>query len=217
MRVGVSSFWFNRGQAVVGRQLRSGLETLGHETAVLARPAKDTAAKPGALSRDDVWDQPGVTAAANYLITAEEMESWARENELEAVLFDQNYQFEEIGRLRALGVRTYGRFVWEQFSPEHVEGAKRAFDAVYSMTAAEQERYAGLRDREPAGALGLPPGAPRRRSRAHRARAGRHGLVLLPRRLHDQAKAGGAGPGGVLARSRRRTCAWWSRRRSSAA
>ncbi len=144
MRVGVSSFWFNRGQAVVGRQLRSALETLGHGTAVLARPAKDTAAKPGALSRDDVWDQPDVTAAANYLITAEELEAWARENELDAVLFDQNYQFEEIAKLRQLGVRTYGRFVWEQFAPQHVEGAKRAFDAVYSVTAAEQERYGGL-------------------------------------------------------------------------
>jgi glycosyltransferase involved in cell wall biosynthesis len=144
VRVGVSSFWFNRGQAVVGRQLRSGLEELGHETTVLARPAKDTAAKPGALARDDVWDQPGVTAAANYLITSAELEGWARENELDAVLFDQNYQFEEISRLRALGVRTYGRFVWEQFSPEHAEGAKRAFDAVYSVTAAERERYAGF-------------------------------------------------------------------------
>ena len=144
MRVGVSSFWFNRGQAVVGRHLRSALETLGHETAVLARPAKDTAAKPAALSRDDVWNQPGVTAAANYLITAQEMEAWARENELDAVLFDQNYQFEEIAKLRQLGVRTYGRFVWEQFAPAHVEGAKRAFDSIYSMTAAERERYAGF-------------------------------------------------------------------------
>jgi 1,2-diacylglycerol 3-alpha-glucosyltransferase len=166
VRVGISSFWFNRGQAVVGRQLRSGLETLGHETAVLARPAKDTAAKPGAFSRDDVWDQPRVTAAANYLITAEEMEAWAKENELEAVLFDQNYQFDVIARLRTLGVRTYGRFVWEQFSPEHVEGAKRAFDAVYSMTAAEQERYAGLGIESPRVRWGCHPelleGAPER-------------------------------------------------------
>ncbi len=166
MRVGVSSFWFNRGQAVVGRQLRSALESLGHEAVVLARPAKDTAAKPGALSRDDVWDQAGVTAAANYLITAEEMEAWAKENELEAVLFDQNYQFEEIARLRDLGVRTYGRFVWEQFSPEHVEGAKRAFAAVYSVTAAEQERYAGLGIESPRVRWGCHPellaGAPTR-------------------------------------------------------
>ena len=144
MRVGVSSFWFNRGQAVVGRGLRSALETLGHETFVLARPAKDTAAKPGMLSREDVWDQPGVTEASHYLIPVEEMERWAREHELEAVLFDQNYQFDEIARLREMGVRTYGRFVWEQFSPEHVEGAKRAFDVVYSVIACEQQRYSTL-------------------------------------------------------------------------
>jgi 1,2-diacylglycerol 3-alpha-glucosyltransferase len=166
VRVGVSSFWFNRGQAVVGRQLRSALETLGHETAVLARPAKDTAAKPGALANDDVWNQPGVTAAANYRITAEEMEGWARENELDAVFFDQNYQFDEIARLRDRGIRTYGRFVWEQFAPEHVDGAKLAFDVVYSMTAAERERYAGLGIESPRVRWGCHPelleGAPER-------------------------------------------------------
>ncbi|MDX6638009.1 MAG: hypothetical protein QOJ01_1520 [Solirubrobacterales bacterium] len=157
MRVGVSSFWFNRGQAVVGRQLRSGLDSMGHETSVLARPAKDTAAKPAMLSRDDVWAQDGVTEASHYLIPFEEMERWARGNQLEAVLFDQNYQFDEIAQLRALGVRTYGRFVWEQFSQEHVEGAKRAFDRVYSMTACERERYAGFGIESPRVRWGIHP------------------------------------------------------------
>ena len=144
MRVGVSSYWFNRGQAVVGRHLRSALDELGHETFVLARPSKESAAKPALIERGDVWDQPGVTEASHYSIPGDEMERWARENELEAVLFDQNYQFDEIGRLRKMGVRTIGRFVWEQFEPGDVEGAKRAFDVVYSMHAAEQERYATL-------------------------------------------------------------------------
>jgi 1,2-diacylglycerol 3-alpha-glucosyltransferase len=144
LRIGVSSYWFNRGQAVVGRYLRSALDELGHETFVLARPSKDTAAKPGLIERGDVWDQPGVTGASHYLVPAEEMERWAREHELEVVFFDQNYQFDEIARLRELGVRTIGRFVWEQFAPEHVEGARRAFDVVYSLLACERERYATL-------------------------------------------------------------------------
>src|SRR6266568_3254874 len=87
MRIGVSSYWFNRGQAVVGRHLRSALDDLGHETFVLARPSKDSAAKPALIER---------------------------------------------------------RFVWEQFEPGHVEGAKRAFDVVYSVLACERERYASL-------------------------------------------------------------------------
>jgi 1,2-diacylglycerol 3-alpha-glucosyltransferase len=144
LRIGVSSYWFNRGQAVVGRHLRSALDELGHETFVLARPSKETAAKPGLIERGDVWDQPGVTEASHYLIPAAEMERWAREHELEVVFFDQNYQFDEIAQLRELGVRTIGRFVWEQFAPEHVEGARRAFDVVYSLLGCERERYATL-------------------------------------------------------------------------
>ena len=60
------------------------------------------------------------------------------------VLFDQNYQFDEIAQLRESGVRTIGRFVWEHFADEHVEPAGRAFDRIYSLTACEQERYAGM-------------------------------------------------------------------------
>ena len=67
------SFWFNRGQAVVGRGLRSALETLfATNLRSWARLAKDTAAKPGMLSREDVCDQPGVTES-HYPIPAEEM------------------------------------------------------------------------------------------------------------------------------------------------
>jgi glycosyltransferase involved in cell wall biosynthesis len=144
MRVGISCYWFNRGQGVVGRQLRSALEELGHETFVLARPTRAKNLKPSYIAEDDVWDQPGVTRASAYRIPAEELERWAREHELEVAMFDQNYQFEEIERLRRMGVRTIGRFVWEHFGREHVEPARRAFDTVYSVTACERERYAAL-------------------------------------------------------------------------
>ena len=144
MRVGVVSKWFNRGQPVVGRQLRSAVDELGHESFVLARPKKERGPRPGALDRDDVWDQPDVTESAAYEITAEEYERWVADNGIEAILCDQNYQFEEIARLRENGVRTIGRFVWEHFAKEHVDGAKGAFDVIYSFTKAEQARYAEM-------------------------------------------------------------------------
>ena len=40
MRVGICAYWFNRGQGVVARQVRSALDALGHETFVLARPTR---------------------------------------------------------------------------------------------------------------------------------------------------------------------------------
>jgi glycosyltransferase involved in cell wall biosynthesis len=144
MRVGVVTKWFNRGQPVVGRQLRSALDELGHETFVLARPKKEKGPRPGALDRDDVWDQPRVTESAAYEITGDEYAAWVEENGIEAVFCDQNYQFDELAQLRRRGVRTIGRFVWEHFTSDDVAGAREAFDVVYSLTRAEQERYRGM-------------------------------------------------------------------------
>jgi len=141
VRIGIVAYWFNRGQGVVARQLRSALDSLGHETSVLARPTRKTNIEPSRIDSAGVWAQAGVTAASDYLIPIDEYVSWAAAGSLEIVLFDQNYQFDEIAHLRDSGVRTAGRFVWEQFSAEHVDPARRAFDTVYSLTACEQERY----------------------------------------------------------------------------
>jgi glycosyltransferase involved in cell wall biosynthesis len=141
MRVGVVTKWFNRGQPVVGRQLRSALDQLGHETFVLARPKKEKGPRPGALDRDDVWNQPGITEASAYDVSAGEYAAWVAENGIEAIFCDQNYQFEELAELRRSGVLTIGRFVWEHFTADHLTGAREAFDVVYSFTRAEQDRY----------------------------------------------------------------------------
>ncbi|HKO39031.1 MAG TPA: glycosyltransferase family 4 protein [Solirubrobacterales bacterium] len=144
MRIGVVSYWFNRGQATVGRHLRGILDELGHETAVLARPTKANFQRPSYIERHDVWDQPRVTSASHFLIPADEYLQWAQELELDAVMLDQNYQFDEIEQLRASGIRTIGRFVWEAFREEDVPGALRAYDVIYSLTRCERDRYRAL-------------------------------------------------------------------------
>jgi len=157
MRIGICAYWFNRGQGVVARQLRSAIDSLGHETFVLARPTRAKNIRPAFIDRTGVWDQPGITEASKYKIPAEEMVAWGRENELDVALFDQNYEFDAIAALRESGVRTVGRFVWEQFSREHVEDAKRALDVIYSLTACEQERYAGMGIESPRVHWGIHP------------------------------------------------------------
>lgn len=157
MRIGICAYWFNRGQGVVARQLRSALDSLGHETFVLARPTRASNIRPAFVDRTGVWDQPRITEASEYRIPTEELVSWGRANELELAFFDQNYEFEAIGALREAGVRTLGRFVWEQFAREHVEPAKRAFDVVYSLTECERERYAGMGISSPRVHWGIHP------------------------------------------------------------
>ena len=157
MRIGICAYWFNRGQGVVARQLRSALDSLGHQSFVLARPTRAKNIRPSFIDRTGVWDQPGITEASHYRIPADEAVAWGAENDLELAFFDQNYGFEAIEALRASGVRTVGRFVWEQFSSEHVEPAKRAFDVIYSLTACEQERYASMGIESPRVPWGIHP------------------------------------------------------------
>ena len=69
MRIGICSWWFNRGQAVVGRQLRSALDSLGHETFVLARPSRDVSVRPSFIDR---------TGADELMVTAQIFDHSAR-------------------------------------------------------------------------------------------------------------------------------------------
>lgn len=141
LRVGIVSWWFNRGQATVARYLRSTLADLGHRTFVLARPTRATDDRPRFISDADVWRQSDVTPASGFDIPAQEYLEWARRHQLQTVFFDQNYQFDEIAQLRAAGIRTVGRFVWEQFSIGDVAAARDAFDEIYSLTRVERDRY----------------------------------------------------------------------------
>ncbi|MGH6943134.1 MAG: glycosyltransferase, partial [Geminicoccaceae bacterium] len=143
MRIGLVTKWFASGQAVVSRQIRSALDELGHQTFVLAKPGKGPRAQLERVA-DPVWDQPGVTRASEADPSTSEYSSWAKANDLDAVLCDQNDQYEQIAALRDGGVRTIGRFVWESFAPGDAEPAKRAFDVIYSLTRAEQGRYRDL-------------------------------------------------------------------------
>ena len=157
MKVGICAYWFNRGQGVVARQIRTALDALGHETFVLARPTRESNIRSAFVDRSDVWDQPGVTEASDYEIPAEDYLSWARDTGIEVVFFDQNYGFDGITELRRSGVRTIGRFVWEQFADADVAPAKEAFDVVYSLTRCEVERYAAMGIESPYVQWGVHP------------------------------------------------------------
>jgi 1,2-diacylglycerol 3-alpha-glucosyltransferase len=144
MRIGIPTKWFNSGQAVVSRQLRSALDELGHETFVLARQGKGKRSKQAERPPDPVWDQAGVTEVAEAEVPLAEFERWVDANGIELLFVDNSYQFEELTALRRRGVRTIGRFVWEHFEPQHVEPARAAFDVIYSLTRCEQQRYSEL-------------------------------------------------------------------------
>lgn len=157
--VGIVSKWIASGQGVVARQIRSALDELGHETFVLARPGSGPRAEgvSPADKADPVWRQEGITEGSTHEIPLSEYEEWARECDLDAILCDENYQFKELAFLREQGLRTIGRFVWEYFGAEHVDGAKEAFETIYSLTRCERVRYAELGIESPYVQWGIHP------------------------------------------------------------
>ena len=143
MRIGIVTKWFASGQAVVSRYIRSALDELGHDTFVLAR--EGTGPRSG-VDRvpDPIWDQPGVTETGESDVPLAVYQGWVADNSLDVVMADNLYQFEELAQVRAGGVKTIGRFVWEHFSEEHAAPARDAYDVIYSLHRGEQERYAGM-------------------------------------------------------------------------
>ncbi len=157
MRVGIITKWFNRGQPIVGRYMRSAVDELGHESFVLARPRREQGPRPGALERTGIWDQEGVTEASQFDVPLAEYEAWIADNSIDVLLCDQNYQFAELAALRGGGVRVVGRFVWEHFTAEHLPGAREAYDTIYSVTEAEQVRYSDMGLETPRVPWGIHP------------------------------------------------------------
>ena len=172
MRVGLVSKWFNRGQPVVGRYLRSAVDDLGHRSFVLAKPRREKGPMGGALERTGVWDQPDVTAASSFDTPLAEYVDWVEANDLDVILCDQNYQFDELAQLRRGGVRVIGRFVWEHFTEDHLAPARDAYDIVYSVTECEQQRYRGWGLETPRVPWGIHPELLEAADRAERTRSG---------------------------------------------
>ena len=157
MRIGIVSYWFNRGQAVVSRHIRSIFDDLGHETFVLARRTRKSFFKPFFVDHEDVWNQSGVTEGSAYDLSETEYLQWAKDTGVEIVFFDQNLQFDAIAALRRLGIVTIGRFVWESFGPDNRVAAQKAYDVIYSLTRCEQARYARMGIESPYVSWGCHP------------------------------------------------------------
>ena len=192
VRVGVGRRkWFNRGQPVVGRQLRSAVDALGHESFVLARPKKEKGPRPGALDRDDVWDQPRVTEASAYEIpppstTPGSARTGSRRSSATRTTSST--------RSRSCASAASARSAASSGSTSRTSTSrarKRAYDVVYSFTRAEQARYAEMGIESPYVPWGCHPELlGRRRGTATRQQPVRPSPRLRLRGRPGQPRAG---------------------------
>lgn len=144
MRIGLVTYWFNRGQATVMRTLRRALDESGHRTFVLARPTTANFTRPNYVAADDIWNQPGITKAHGFDIGFDEYLGWARANRLDSIVFFQNKSFDTIKQLRTAGFATAGTYMWEDFTQAEAEAAHNAFDVLYALNSWTSTRYREL-------------------------------------------------------------------------
>lgn len=126
------------------RTIRHALDELGHDTWVLARPTDDTFERPNFVASDGVWAHRQLTVASAGDIPADEYAAWARANDLDAVLFFQNFDHEGIGVLRSNGIRTIGTYMWEGFGPQEAAAVAPLYDRIFAMNHPSQQRYSEL-------------------------------------------------------------------------
>lgn len=146
MKIGVVSIWLNRGQSSVQLQILDMLRSLGHEIHLFVRPPLDSfRRKNEAIARSpELPTLSSVTYGFSYEPIQGEYVKWVQRNQIESVFFDQNYAFNEISRLKLMGVKTIGRFVWESFDHRDAAPANNSFNTIYGLTHAECQRYQGM-------------------------------------------------------------------------
>ncbi len=138
--IGFVSYWFNRGQAVVTKYIKSVFDEAGYNTHVLVRRGK-------LASTTGDWKDSNITIGSQaYDMNVSTYTKWAKQNNLDVCIFAQNYQFDAIKAVRDLGIKTAGWFVWEQFDIKDAKPAKKALDQILSLTKADFNRYQNKMD-----------------------------------------------------------------------
>jgi len=123
-RIGFVSIWFERGQSYVTKILRDVLAA-EHKTFVFARSGAVFGQTK--LETEGFWAVPNLTTHADYQIPAGRLCEWIRTNRLDAVVFNEEYDWRLVQAAKDTGVKvlTYLDYYKDEWAP-----LMRLYDAV---------------------------------------------------------------------------------------
>ena len=104
MRVGIVTTWFERGAAVVSRQMADALSSQGARVFIYARGEKYAVGDPK-------WDQPNVHWGRRLhwpgsgKIDREDFLAWIAENQLDAIIFNEQTWWQPVIWAKSVGVK----------------------------------------------------------------------------------------------------------------
>lgn len=125
MKVGFVTMWFERGQAYVTHMLRE-VVSREHECYVFARmggvygmPKQETTG---------FWDVPNLTTYPEYRIAPPELARWIGHNELDVVIFNEEYDWSLPRTVGLMGVKSVTYL--DYCKPDWLPALERFYDAV---------------------------------------------------------------------------------------
>ena len=116
LKIGFVSIWFERGQSYVTKTLRDVIAK-NHETFVFARTG-GVFGQPK-LEVQGYWDIPNLTTYPDYQIPPDVLTQWIRGNNLDMVIFNEEYDWNLVMAAKASGTKilTYLDYYKEDWKP----------------------------------------------------------------------------------------------------
>lgn len=138
MRVGCVSYWFERGQAYVTKNVMQAIEN-DCEVFVFARSDN-----VNPIGSGGEWDIPNLTKHERYYIPHDLLRKWIQDNDLDLVFFNEEYDFALVEMVKKMGVMTMGIYYWELFDPRYTSYCNVVYDAIICPTMACFQKFKDL-------------------------------------------------------------------------
>ena len=140
--IGFISVWFERGQAYVTKTIRDALDK-SHNTFIFARTGRVYGDKK--IETKGYWDVPNLTVHSDYKIPHHLIENWIVENRLDAVIFNEEYDWDLVKFCKKQGIKIFSYLdyyenAWESslcIYDAVLCSTKRSYDLVKSICRAE--------------------------------------------------------------------------------
>ena len=133
MKTGFVTYWFERGQAYVTKNVIQAIQD-DCDVFVFARSA-------GILKTDGEWAIPNLTTHDQYQIPKHVLRKWITDNDLDVVFFNEEYDLGLVFMAKDMGVKTVGIYYWELFDPGYVKPCNTAYDAIICPTKCNFEKF----------------------------------------------------------------------------
>ena len=128
LKIGFVSIWFERGQSYVTKTLRDVIAK-NHETFVFARTG-GVFGQPK-LEVQGYWDIPNLTTYPDYQIPPDILTQWIRGNNLDMVIFNEEYDWNLVMAAKASGAKT---LTYLDYYKEDWKSYMSLYDAVLCST-----------------------------------------------------------------------------------